>query len=266
MSITERPDSSERPPLRFELEQVDAYSQYLLHSRMEILAVLRTLTQKNALVTVHFDHGNAFFLTSILAVIPETNSFVVDVGSDEETNAQALHADKLFFTAVVDKIKVQFCISTLVRTEHEGRPAFSGSIPDTLLRLQRREFFRLATPIANPIRLYSSIPRPEGPLQLDVPLLDISGGGVGLMLTPDQAALLRNGDVLENCRITLPGEGLVATTLGVRNLFDVTTRSGARYVRVGCQYIDLPSARLTAIQRYITHVERERKARLSGLA
>lgn len=266
MSKPEQPESAGQVSPRFELERIDDYSQYLLHARVEILAVLRTLIQKNALVTVHFDQGNAFFLTSLLAIEPETNRLIVDVGSDEETNARALQADKLIFTAVVDRIKIQFSINALTRGKHEGRPAFFGSIPDTLLRLQRREFFRLATPIANPIRLYSSIPRPAGPLQLDVPLLDISGGGVGLMLTPDQAALLRNGDVLENCRITLPGEGLVATTLGIRNLFDVTARSGARYVRVGCEYIDLPSARLTAIQRYITHVERERKARLSGLA
>lgn len=266
MSKTVQPESAEQVPPRFELERIDDYSQYLLHARLEILAVLRSLIQKNALVTVHFDQGNAFFLTSLLAIEPETNRIIVDVGSDEETNTRALRADKLIFTAVVDKIKIQFSITALARAEHEARPAFVGSIPDTLLRLQRREFFRLATPIAAPIRLFTSIPRPAAPLQLDVPLLDISGGGVGMMLTPEQASLLQIGDVLENCRITLPGEGLLATTLGVRNLFDVTTRSGARHVRVGCEYIDLPNARLSAIQRYITHVERERKARLSGLA
>ncbi len=263
MSETE-PTEDQSPP-RFELEQIDDYSQYLLHSRTEILAVLRTLIQKNTLITVHFDRGNAFFLTSMLAILPETDSFIVDVSSEEETNAKALRADRLIFTAVVDKIKIQFSIDALVRTEFEGRPAFIGRIPDALLRLQRREFFRLATPIANPIRLFTSLPRSEGVLALDVPLLDISGGGVGLMLVPEQASLLKQGDVIENCRITLPEEGLLATTLGVRNLFDVATRSGARYVRVGCQYIDLPAARLAAIQRYITRIERERKARLAGL-
>ena len=125
-------------PPRFELEQIDDYSQYLLHTRMEILAVLRTLIQKNALVTVHFDRGNAFFLTSILSIEPDANRILVDVGSDEEINTRALQADKLILTAVVDKIKVQFSIASLARTEHEGRPAFVGRIPDTLLRLQRR--------------------------------------------------------------------------------------------------------------------------------
>ena len=266
MSKSEQPESTGQASPRFELERIDDYSQYLLHARVEILAVLRILIQKNVLVTVHFEQGDAFFLTSILALDLQSNSLIVDVGSEEETNTRALRADKLIFTAVVDKIKIQFSIKALTHGEHEGRPAFVGSIPDTLLRLQRREFFRLATPIANPILLCTSIPRPDGPHQLEVPLLDISGGGVGLMLAPEQASQLQIGDVLESCRITLPGEGLLATTLSVRNLFDVTTRSGARHVRVGCEYIDLPNARLSAIQRYITHVERERKARLSGLA
>ena len=82
----------------------------------------------------------------------------------------------------------------------------------------------------------------------------------------DLASLLETGRMLENCRIMLPGEGLLVTTLQVRNLFDVVTRGGLRYVRVGCEFVNLPAARLTAVQRYIIHVERERKARLSGLS
>ena len=251
------------PP--FELEQIDDYSQYVLHARMEILAVLRALQRKNALITVYFDRGKSFFLTSVLAVFPETDTFIVDAARDEDVQTRALRADRLIFTAVVDRIKIQFHVARLLPTVYEDRPAYSAAIPDALLRLQRREFFRLATPVVHPVRLHAELPGLDGPQPLDVPLLDISGGGVGLMLTPEQAQRLRPGDVLPNCRITLPdGSLLVAATLGVRNQFDVTTRTGARYVRVGCEYIDLPAARLAAIYRYITRVERERKARLDG--
>jgi hypothetical protein len=58
----------------------------------------------------------------------------------------------------------------------------------------------------------------------------------------------------------LPDEGLLVTSLCVRNMFDVTTRSGTRYVRVGCEYVGMTSARLAMVQRYITRMERERKA------
>jgi c-di-GMP-binding flagellar brake protein YcgR len=227
------------------------------------VAVLRSIIQKGILTTVHFDDGRFFCLTPIIGLLPENTEFLFDVGASESMNARVLKAGQLIFTAVVDKVKIQFDLEHPRRVEYQGRPAFAGDIPKRLLRLQRREFFRLSTPVLNPIRLCVTL-EPDGQV-LDLPLLDISGGGVGLMVSLELAKLLSQGQKLENCDITLPGEGQLAVDLCVRNLFDVTTRSGMRYVRVGCEFVDLSSARLTSVQRYIIHVERERKAILNGL-
>ena len=257
------PDPS---PPQFELEQPDDYSQYLLHSRSEILAVLRSLVQKGALITVYFDQGNSFLLTSMLALNADSRSFVLDLGSNDEMNRRALQAKKLILTTVVDKVKIQFSLNSLNSAQYDGRGAFAGAIPETLLRLQRREYFRLSTPIASPVKLATTIRRADNSvLQVSLPLLDISGGGLGLMVATDQAQLLERGDTLDECKLMLPNEGLLVTSLCVRNMFDVTTRSGTHYVRVGCEYIALTSGRLAMVQRYITRMERERKARLSGL-
>lgn len=261
------PAVPEQSPPQFELEQSDDYSQYLLHSKSEIVAVLRSLVQKGALITVYFDQGNSFLLTSMIALNPDTQSFVLDLGSNEEMNGRALLAKKLILTTVVDKVKIQFSLSGLAATQYDGRGAFLGAIPEALLRLQRREYFRLSTPIANPIKLAATIRRADNSaLQVNLPLLDISGGGVGLMVATDQAQLLERGEILNDCKLMLPDEGLLVTSLCVRNMFDVTTRSGTRYVRVGCEYVGLTAARLAMVQRYITRMERERKARLNGLA
>ena len=173
------PTVPDQPPPQFELEQPDDYSQYLLHSRSEILAVLRSLVQKGALITVYFDQGRSFLLTSMLTVNADTQSFVLDLGSNAEMNERALRAEKLILTTLVDKVKIQFNLSALKATLHDGRSAFGGAVPDTLLRLQRREYFRLSTPIANPIKLSATIRRADNSaLQATLPLLDISGGGV----------------------------------------------------------------------------------------
>ena len=99
------PTVPDQPPPQFELEQLDDYSQYLLHSRSEILAVLRSLVQKGALITVYFDQGRSFLLTSMLTVNADTQSFVLDLGSNAEMNERALKAEKLILTTVVDKVK-----------------------------------------------------------------------------------------------------------------------------------------------------------------
>ncbi|SDI04212.1 flagellar brake protein [Propionivibrio dicarboxylicus] len=259
------PEPDNAPP-RIELEQTDIYSRYLLYSRSEILAVLRTLIQKAALITVHFDHGKSFLLTTMLALTDSDTGFILDVGASREMNQRAALADKLILTAVVDKVKVQFSADGLTPIEYEGRPAFQGKLPDAVLRLQRREFFRLSTPIATPVIMSAIIQSPEGsPLSVDIPLFDISGGGVGLMTDPEIAASFERGDPLADCRIQLPDEGLLVANMIVRNKFDVTTRSGGQFVRVGCEFTDTPQSRLNMVQRYITRIERERKARLSGL-
>jgi hypothetical protein len=65
--------------------------------------------------------------------------------------------------------------------------------------------------------------------------------------------------------MTLPDEGQLVASLYIRNKLEVATRGGSRYLRVGCQFLDLPGARMSMVQRYINRVERERKARLSGM-
>ena len=84
--------------------------------------------------------------------------------------------------------------------------------------------------------------------------------------TPEQAELFQRGDTLSDCKIALPDEGLLVATICVRNLFEVTSRSGSHFLRIGCEFVNLPASRLTLIQRYITRVERERKARLNGMS
>ena len=261
------PVLEEQSPPQFELDQSDDYSRYLLHSRTEILAILRNLIQKGSLITVYFDLGRSFLLTSMVALSENNAEFMLDNGSNDEMNRKALLAERLILTTVLDKVKVQFRISRVRSATHAGHPVFVAAVPESLLRLQRREYFRLATPIANPIRMTAAMERPDGnPIHLDLPLLDISGGGVGLMASVDQAQYFERGDLLPECRIVLPNEGMLVASLSVRNLFDVTTRTGAKHVRVGCEFADLPSARLSMVERYITRVERERKARLNGLA
>ncbi|MBL8395774.1 MAG: flagellar brake protein [Candidatus Accumulibacter sp.] len=267
MEETDAHTPLEQPPVRFEIERTEDYAQYLLQSKAEILAVLRALVQRRSLVSAYFDHGRSFLLTSLLAVDPEAAGILLDSGRDEAVNRQALLAEQVFLTTELDKVKIQFVVGKLVETRSGGLPAFSTAFPEKLLRLQRREYYRLTTPVTKPVRFVATLRRADrSALVVEASLLDISGGGVGLMATPNLASLLPRGGILTDCKMALPDEGLLVATLGVRNKFEVATRSGARYVRVGCAFIALPGSRMNMVQRYITRIERERKARLSGMA
>lgn len=250
---------------RFELENSDGYSQYLLHSKTEILFLMRALIQKGAMITVYFDHGKSFLLTSMLAVSSDNSRLYFDFGSSSEMNQRALQADRLMFTTALDKVKIQFSLNRLEKSDLEGKPAFRSDLPETVLRLQRREYYRLETPIADPLKCLIPTMQADGSAKmLEATILDISGGGIGIA-TSAQSKEFANGATFVNCKTNLPDEGELVVTLAVRNSFMVTTKTGANYLRVGFEFVNLPGTRLSMIQRYITRIERERKARISGM-
>ena len=162
--------------------------------------MLRSLIERRALVSAYFNRGRSFLLTSVLSVETDAGELVLDCGREEEICRQALLAEQLILTAMVDKVKIQFTLRKVTATRFASRPAFRAALPDKVLRLQRREYFRLSTPIAKPVKFVTAIKRPDGStLVVEASLIDISGGGVGLMATPTQMCI-RDRCLLARCR------------------------------------------------------------------
>lgn len=263
MNDQAHPDREEGPQPRFELLQADDYGKYLLHGRKEILFILRAMRDKGALLTVYFNQGRDFLLTGLLAV--DDGAMLIDPGSDAEMNRKALASDKLFFVATHDKVKIQFSVSGLKPVAYEGGEAYRAPLPTEMLRLQRREFYRLTTPIAHPLRCVIPLKLADGSqTRVETMVIDISGGGLAVM-APPEGVEFETDHLFENCRIDLPDVGTIMATLRVRSVFEFTLRNGARSKRAGCQFVDLPGPMMTLIQRYIIRIERERKAKESGL-
>lgn len=236
------------------------YSRYLMHSRPEIAQVLRALGRQTELVTAYFNHGQEFFLTSIVDVDPNQGRLIVDCGTDEAVNARAAAAGKVLFVTSQDRVKVQFAVVRLERVKFQGKPAFRAPFPTELLKLQRREYYRLSMPMGSPVMCI--IPE-AGNGRREVTVSDISVGGVGLSGFP-MAQPLEIGQQFANCRIALPEEGTIASSLEVRNIQELTLRNGSQVKRAGCQFIDLPPAHQAMIQRYIIRIDRERRALTRG--
>jgi len=248
---------------RVEPVPVDKYSEYLLRARSEILHVLRGLAEHNTLITVHFNGGADFIITSLIEATED--GLLLDVGTNGELNRKAAASSKLICVTSLDKVRIQFSLPELKPIEHQGRPAFRAPFPESLLRLQRREYYRLSTPMANPIRCQVIVELPDGGKSTVITQLsDISGGGMALTFPPNSVNVTPDME-FSSCRLELPEVGVIVGNLKVRNVFEITLRSGIRVLRAGCQFVRLPGPMLTLVQRYIIKVERERKARESGL-
>jgi len=259
---TATPDSQTEAATRMAAQALDSstdYTQYMLKSKGEMFGVFKGLVEHVAQISMIFNEGKDMVLTSLISY--GDKGLVLDFGGSPDMNRKAQEAGKIFCVTQLDKVKVQFILSGVNRIESEGRPAFSAALPESVLRLQRREYYRLATPIVRPLKCSIAYKMPDGNLATTViNVADISGGGIGLVGVSDKTPMTP-GMEFNGCKLDLPEVGLAAINLIVRNSFETEVRTGGKTKRAGCEYVKLPGNMLTLIQRYIIKIERERKSR-----
>lgn len=251
----------------FEIDHLDEYAQYLLSDPQEISYYLNLLAKRGKLLTAHLESGNQFFLTTLLAVDDAQGVMVFDAAQPEELNQAAVAAQQITLTANLDRIKMQFRLQRLQERQHEGRRALLGSIPTTLLRLQRREYFRLAPPMSHPLTCQIHLEAPNGSTQsVACGVADISCGGISLVASMTNRDNFLLNTLLRNSRLEIPDEGVLLVNLRVRKAVEFSAEGRQHHLRVGCEFVGLPGSRLAMIERYITRIEREQTAKNSRLA
>jgi c-di-GMP-binding flagellar brake protein YcgR len=68
------------------------------------------------------------------------------------------------------------------------------------------------------------------------------------------------------CTLHLPGTAPIPLRLLVRNRFDPPSQNATQTARAGCEFRELPGGAENHIQRYISKIDRRRKARERGEA
>jgi c-di-GMP-binding flagellar brake protein YcgR len=228
---------------------------YVVYSRVEILALLRSLGDAGTLVTVYFDQHAGFAVTVLLAINPDFEEVVFDNASDASTQRRLLATEELVFVAFVDNIKLQFKARKAESTTYDDKPAFRVRLPDQALRLQRRDFFRVKTPVSKPA--HCLVPYGDDKKQYEkLRLLDISVGGVGVVTYPEKFDLTA-GVRIDECFLDLPGVGSVGVSLKVRHVAPLPRDEKAR--AVGCEFVDIAPMARTLIQRYVNKLDAEQR-------
>jgi c-di-GMP-binding flagellar brake protein YcgR len=245
--------------------EIEKWHDYEVASRREIVALLRQIAEKNQLVRLLIKGESDVCMTSLLHIDSDSDTVILDRSINREQNDRIVAASKVMCETSLDKIRILFQLQNLGAATWEGSAALRASIPATLIRLQRREYYRMPTPVTNPVRVTIPLPAELGGGTAVFPLADISCGGVAILDNKLQLSTTM-GDDYPNCRIELPEIGPVTTTLQVRNSQDVELLNHKTSRRIGCQFVDISRGNLAGVQRYITKLERERNARLSGLA
>ena len=249
-------ESAERVPL----DTIEEHERYLIHSRLEIQRVLNDLRKRPDIITAYFNQGKEYLLTAVLDVLPDRDLVVLDYGPDEKQNQRALDSERLVCVTKHQNIDIKFTCHGLKRARYQGDHVFAAPIPESLYRLQRREYFRVPMPSVDPV--VCEIPRGEEE-PLGLPLVDLSVGGMGL-LDREYHLDVELRTTLPGCRIELPEFGLLECDLEVRNIVQRPGRDGNSQVRrIGCAFRGLAMDQHVLIQRYVHKAQVEQKAILA---
>jgi c-di-GMP-binding flagellar brake protein YcgR len=230
-----------------------------LTGRREIVFQLRGLIKQGERISVTFNSGQNSFLTVLIDVSDDDANLYFDIGGSDETNRAFLRADHCTFTSIVEGIRIQFPAPQAREKTLRGEKVFVVPVPKTLLRLQRRDMFRLQLPSSKP---YICRIRRSSPQELALPLHDISIGGIGVLSTEKLA--FEPLEILDNSWIDLRDSGALALTLEVRYITELESRNGKPLWHMGCQFIKLSALNETLIQRFMGRLEAERRALIAG--
>jgi c-di-GMP-binding flagellar brake protein YcgR len=248
-------------PLKHDLSHLDrekVLAHYAVHSRTEILFLLRAIQKRKLLVNLDLPASRQIVVTSVIAVNANNNTLILDVARGDALNQELLSGKGAEFITQLDGVTISFATGPVALCTYEKLPALRIALPKSLIRLQRREHFRVQLPIANPIKCIIPPTADEDRESITTHIVDIGCGGVALA-DPSGRLGTESGRLLPGCKVLLPETDAIFTTLEVRNSAQVRLANGAFQTRLGCKFIDLPNDMAATLQRFVMNIERERR-------
>lgn len=224
---------------------------YQIRSRREIIVMLRRLCnaeqQINLLAPTHPDG-----VGSVIREVDESDGSVIlslttplngSFGPQPVMHETALDGVRIFFYAAL-----QPC-------SWRGRLGFRIAIPDIVIRLQRREYYRVPTKSEENNFLCSIA---DGELVLEVQPRNLSVGGIGVI---DKFGILPTdvGRIHENCVINFRNTPLVLT-LELRNAQRDRLVEDKSTLYLGYRFSEPSRSQLAIIQGYVLKLEQRKNA------
>ena len=221
----------------------------------EVGVQLRNLLNRKDFLTARF--GNGQIVTRLLEVDSPGRTFIFDWGSVAADNTAVLAAGRLFFNAAPDGVRVEFATDTPREVAFGGSPAFEAAFPSVLYYLQRREYFRVETPVLDPWLVIGALPNGE---RFRFEMNDLSLGGVSLRTIDERARGLEAGMAIDQVELRFGPLGKVMLDLEVVSPREAVSPKGDRVFTVGFKFAALPNSAENVLQRLITQLEIKRGA------
>ncbi|MBB3344427.1 flagellar brake protein [Luteimonas sp. RC10] len=239
----------------------EALSRYMLRDSADMGRVLRSLVETQALISGSLMPGDLSCPTALLAV-GDDGTLVLDASRQDALNRRIATCTQIVCDTRLDAVQIRFRLSTPLPVLHEGRQAFIASWPEALLRLQRRDLYRVVPPLDAGVTLHPGHgDTPAASSDDGLRVLDLSGGGLAVAMDDGEDPRFTPGRTLDRCLLRLPDTAPIPVAVTVAHRFCEQTGPRVRW-RAGCRFVALAPAAQRRILQSIFQIERQRNARL----
>lgn len=235
---------------------------FLVSLSLEIQSILHSLLKKRALIRLSVPRTEISIISTILEYDSKNGTIILDNSADEDTNTRFLRAPEVELQGLLDRVSIEFKAKLRLAKYKDGI-AFETDQPNTLRRVQRREFYRVEIPHHNVI--YCTVEDNIFPdKQIRFPITDISGGGIQITDTNNSLDKVPIGTIFDKCTLELPDEPIQNIKMRLQRTSKVQLEGGKFQHLAGFRFIDIPRNREVTIQQYIGQIERAAAAKRWG--
>jgi flagellar brake protein len=227
---------------------------FRMTSSVEIRNMLTRICDGNIALVLNASDGSDWPVKPwVIDTARSAISMVFDGAKDDPQLARVLESNQVIAVGVIDSVKIQFDVQSLVLVHSGNSSALRCAMPREIFRFQRRDSFRVRPPVRSAPAARLSHADLPGLLRI----LDVSMGGCALFL-PCTTPSVPAGTVVRDAQLDLEIGVRVQTDLRIQHVSALNTEGTG--VKLGCQFLNASSSSLRHLQNYIQQTQK--RARL----
>jgi c-di-GMP-binding flagellar brake protein YcgR len=240
-------------------------SPFLIDSPEKVIHHLLILLKNKCLLTAYFGDNDDSFITTILDVHIKNNLLIFYHSPKKDSIEKLLNSPVITFKTRCFGVEVVFDTTGLEKIYHWGVSAFAVPIPASILWMERREFYRVKSPVSKSSYCQLTL-KDQEPINLK--LYDISVAGFSMLADSKEVLdLLKTPDLMplytsfEQCKLVLANTGEDTISFEIRSKYIINPENFNRMEKIGCKFTQITPAFENTIQCYMQQIERENRQR-----
>ena len=227
--------------------------EFSLSSEQTLRKLLNIIDDDEHELYVYLQADDTHFVTEILNIDWSAGHIWLGTPYEKALSAQCNINTAYVMVSFPNGVKIQFTGVGILKTQFQGTDALKISIPEKIVRLQRRNYFRVMADDELNSQVKLVVPQVQG----DTPLIDLSLAGCGFYVEAlDQK--YREGDVFRDVRLTLPDDNdSMLVELVVRNIKILDDHPDQ--IQLGCAMKTLERGAERRLQRFLLATERRQR-------